>query len=90
MWRKRSTASGPEAIPDPGSAPLGGHPAGLAEHLEVVADGGLGDVAAGGEVAGADLVAGRELAQDREAGGVGGALEEEGVRIGGRFIRPLY
>ena len=48
----------------------------------MVADRGLGDVAAGGEVAGADAAAGRELAQDREAGRVGGALEEEHVGVG--------
>ena len=80
--RNRCHGLRPEPVPDPRRASLGADPARLAEHLEVVADRGLRDVAARREVARAHLVAGRELAQDREPGGVGGALEEQGVRIG--------
>ena len=48
----------------------------------MVRHGRLADVAAGGEVARADLGAVAQLAQDREAGGVGGGLEEQDVGIG--------
>jgi hypothetical protein len=65
-----------EPVPDPRPAALGGHPAGLAEDLEVVAHRRLGDVTARGEVARTDLGVGRELANDREPGGVGERLEE--------------
>ena len=57
-------------------------PAGVAEHLEVVRDGRLADVAAGGEVAGADLGAVAQLAEDREPGRVGGGLQEQDVGVG--------
>jgi len=59
----------------------------------MVAHGGLGNIAAGVEVARADAIrdcatggAGparrNELAEDREAGGIGCSLEEEGIRVG--------
>ncbi len=51
----------------------------------MVGDGRLADVAARREVAGADLVAVAQLAQDRQAGGVGGGLEEPDVRVGLAF-----
>ena len=54
---------------------------GRAKHLEMVADGGLRDVAAGHEIARAYGIAARELAQDGEPCRVGGALEQERVRI---------
>ena len=73
---------GPERVPDPGPAALAADPAGVAEDLEMVRDGRLADVAAGGEVAGADLGAVAQLAQDREPGRVGGGLEEQDVRVG--------
>ena len=73
---------GPKRVPDPGAAALAFDPAGVAEDLEVVRDGRLADVAAGGEVAGADLGDVAQLAQDREPGRVGGGLEEEDVGVG--------
>ena len=47
----------------------------------MVADRGLRDVAAGGEVAGADVLTARELAQDREPGGVRRTLQQQGIRV---------
>ena len=48
----------------------------------MVADRGLGHVAARREVTGADLALRGELAKDREAGGVRGGLEKPDVGIG--------
>ena len=48
----------------------------------MVADRGLGDVAAADEIAGADVVARGQLAQDRQPAWVGRGLEEEGIGIG--------
>ena len=45
-------------------------------------DGRLAHVAACGEVTRADLVAVAQLAEDREAGGVGGGLEEQDIGVG--------
>jgi len=60
---------------------LAAHPAGLAQHLEVVADGGLCDVTAGREVARADTLATGQLAEDLEPGGVRRSLEEQRVGV---------
>ena len=73
---------GPERVVDPGAAPLAVHPTGVAQHLEVMGDRGLADVAAVHEVAGADLVGVAQLAQDREPGRVGGGLEQAHVGVG--------
>src|SRR4051794_21927413 len=72
---------GPQPVPHVRALPLRADPAGLAEHLQVVADGWLSHLAAGREVAGADAVPGRELAQDREPGRVCCALEKQCVRV---------
>src|SRR5438093_8689706 len=58
------------AVVDIAAAPLGHDGPGLAQDLEMVRDGRLGDVTAIGEIAGADLGRARELAQDLEAGRV--------------------
>jgi hypothetical protein len=71
-----------QPVPDVRATPLAGHPTGLAQHLEVVADGRLRDVAAGHEVAGAHGVAARELSQDRETRRIRRTLEQERVGIG--------
>jgi hypothetical protein len=76
-----------EPVPDVRALPLGADPAGLAEHLQVVADGRLSHVAAGREIACADAVPGRELTKDREPGRVRRALQEQGVGIGESFHR---
>jgi hypothetical protein len=47
-----------EAVVDPGPAPLAVDEPGLAQHFQVVADGGLGQVERAGEVAHADLTPG--------------------------------
>jgi hypothetical protein len=52
----------------------------------MVADGGLRNVAAGGEVAGADVVGrARQLTQDRQPRGVCSALEQERIGIDETF-----
>jgi hypothetical protein len=51
----------------------------------VVADGRLGNRAARREVARTHIGAACELTQDRQAGRVGRALEEQGIRVGDAF-----
>lgn len=51
----------------------------------MVRHGGLCDVAACGEVARAHAVAPGQLPEDREAGGIGGTLEEQGVGVDESF-----
>src|SRR5207249_1121354 len=66
-----------QLVVDIGAAALAADHPGLAQHLEVMADGGLADSAAIGEVAGADAASRRpELADDGEANGVSNGLEE--------------
>src|SRR5260370_1097412 len=48
---------GQEPVVDPGAAPLAGDDPGFPQHLQVVADGGLGEVERGGQVADAHLAA---------------------------------
>ncbi len=82
---------GSERVVDPGAAPLAHHPTGVAQHLEVMGDRGLADVAAVHEVAGADLVGVAQLAQDREPRRIRGGLEQAHVGIGlALHVRRMY
>ena len=65
-----------EAVVDPRSATLGAHDARLAQHFQVMRDGGLAHAATIGEVARADLAVGSQLLNDREARGLGEGLED--------------
>ena len=80
--RKRATASGRRRyqIHVPRRS-LSTQPASRSD-LQVVRHGGLADIAAGGEVAGAHGLFLAQLAEDREPRRVGGGLEEQDVRIG--------
>jgi phytoene dehydrogenase-like protein len=68
---------GHQAVIDPGAAPLAGDDPGLAQHLQVVADGGLGQVERGSQVAHADLTAlmGADEGQQPQADRVTKGLE---------------
>jgi len=46
-----------------------------------VRDGRVGQVIAGGDVAGADLAVGGEVTDDRQVGRIGQGVEEDGVRV---------
>ena len=79
-----------ERVVDPGAAPLAVHPAGVAQHLEVMRDRGLADVAAVGEVAGADPSG--ALSWRRIASRVGSAAAWSRSTSGSvwRFIAAMY
>ncbi|MPM88423.1 hypothetical protein SDC9_135527 [bioreactor metagenome] len=87
-------SGGDEAVVHPGAAPLGAEQAGVLQDLQVVGDGGLGDVGEFGEVADAGLAArvggdGRQHPEPERVGqrlqrvGHGGSdVEADCVRLG--------
>ncbi len=78
-----------EAVVDPGPATFAAHNTGLAQHLQVMRDGGLADPATIREVARADLTVGSELLNDREPRGLCESLENLHVIHAGHYIDQL-
>src|SRR6266480_1639481 len=73
---------GGEGVVDEGAAPLANNGASLTQDLQVVADGGLADRAALGEVTGAHGSGSRcELPQDREADWISDGLQQLDVGV---------
>jgi hypothetical protein len=70
-----------QVVVDERRRPFRSNPAALPEHLQMMAHGWLGNVAASGEITGANSAAVGELTQDGEAGWVGRALQEEYIGV---------
>lgn len=78
---ERAEALGPGPVVGPAPVAPASDEAGVAERGEVLGDGRLGDVEAGGEVLDGGLAAGERF-EDGPAGGVGQGAEDEGARGG--------
>jgi hypothetical protein len=78
-----------QPVVDPGPATFAAHHPGLAQHLEVMGDGGLTHAAAIGEVAGADLSVGRQLLNDRQSRRFGERLQDLHVIHAGNISTNL-
>jgi hypothetical protein len=81
---QRLQGAGHDPVVDPYTAALAGQQARLVEHLEVVADGGLGEPERLGQVADAGLgaLAGLDQAEQPQPGRVGERLEHAGELLG--------
>lgn len=80
-----------QRVDDVGALPLTGDDASLAQHLEMMADGGLADRAALDEIAGTHrIAAGGDLPHDRQPNGIGQGLQESDVGVGSNGHAPDY
>ena len=70
-----------QPVIDPLADPLGDDNAGFAQDAQMVRNGRLADVTAGGEVAGARFRVRRELPNDRQSRGIGEGSEQTDVRV---------